>query len=116
MPAPVVFPNNRLNYLAGLDIEDDRYQFEMDWNYRTNSWHASITRVSDNALLVAYRRVSPGALLLDVPEGQFWVGGSDSYGSDAFATGDLRILYWTRAELDAAEAAIDADPVPTIVE
>lgn len=110
MPAKVPFTSTTLTYTASVNLETEQYQFTMDWNFRSQAWYASVVRASDQAQLVAYRRVSPGSLLLDVPEGQFRVRGVDPYVQGSFQTGDLLVLFFTPEEIAEITARRGADP------
>ena len=115
MPQKVTFLTRYLTYTGSVDLVSEKYRFSMDWNIRNGDWRATVTRESDGAILAADRRVSPGAPLLKVTEGEFWVYGVDPYTQTAFKTGSLAVLFWTADELIEGEASLGRDPTPSIV-
>jgi hypothetical protein len=115
MPAKVPFTSTDLTYKAPVTLGDEKYIFTMDWNFRSNAWHASVVRGSDQVQLVAYRRVSPGGTLLNIAAGKLFVYGKDPYDQGSFATGELVVLFFTTEEIATLLAAQGRDPEMKIV-
>lgn len=115
MPERIRFYTDAPVYTAEYETDTDLYVFRMDFNIRSGDWRATVERASDGAALCTDRRLSPGAPLLLLGEGQFWCYGADPYGQGDLNTNRLLVVFWTSEELAEGAATVGSDPIPTLV-
>lgn len=114
---PITVSNNPIAYDTGFTVGSIRYLVRMRWNLRFGDWRCSFENEATGEVIVSNRRLSPGALLVKLPEGEV-----HCFGDDPYEMGDLgqslQLIFYTREELlaMAAKATIDGDPVARLAE
>lgn len=98
-----------------VTLEGRQFRLEFTWRRRLQAWYVSLYAL-DGTPLALGRRLSAGwdpffgFVIEDGPDGIFLTRGTDGYAREDLGV-NLRLLYFTRAELAAAQVAPSADAV-----
>lgn len=96
----------------GVVLDGVQYLIRLVWRTRTASWYLDLS-LADGSPLLRGRRLSPGTTLneglaLEGPPGWLVADGADPYGR-----GEVRLLYFSGAEV--ADARARATTLPDVV-
>jgi hypothetical protein len=91
--------------VATLGSAQTRYALSFRWNTRSGDWRVTIRPEASKDPLYTSARVSPGAMLAKLPEGEIHVFGDDPYGYDALNK-SLVLYFYPVEELRSGASAL----------
>lgn len=110
MPVQIPLQNDPHAYDIRVELDQVRYLFAMRWNWRAGDWRVSIQNVNTGEWVATGRRLSPGSMVADFPNGQLHAFGDDPYYRSSLGN-QLYVIYYTDAELSTLQSqAFDSDP------
>lgn len=98
MPARIDLQNDPHAYDVFVTLGGVRYLLYLRWNWRAGDWRVSVQRASDDVWIAAGRRLSPGSMTVDMPDGELHAFGADIYERSALGR-SLFLYYYTDAEI-----------------
>jgi hypothetical protein len=107
-------------HVQTVTLDGVQFRLRLTWRRRCQAWYLDLWTLAGTALALG-RRLSPGwmpllgLVLEDGPDGYLLVRGEDGYTRDQLGE-DVQLVYYSRAEMQAAQAAAAADTSAPLVE
>lgn len=101
-----------------VTLEGTQFRVRLTWRHRCRAWYLDLWTLAGTALALG-RRLSPdwspllGFVLEGGPDGYLFVRGFDGYERLDLGKG-VRLLYFTRAEVQAAQATVTVDTLVAV--
>lgn len=102
--------------IQSVTLDGVTFRLRLTYRYRCAGWYLDLWTLEGTPLLLSQRlsagwSPTAGYDLVDGPDGWFYVRGADGYARDDLG-GPLVLVYFSRAEMETAAAAVETiDPV-----
>ena len=116
MSTVIQFGTTPVQEYLNTRIGDNDYFIRLDWNQRTADWRISMQNIETEEWLCVTRRLSPGASVTILPDGQLFCEGPEEYTLEDLG-GNLRLRFYTFEEANkwVLLTGYYTDPTPRIL-